>query len=573
MSITVLAPGVVSKIAAGEVVERPASVVKELVENALDAMATRIVVEVDGGGVQVIKVTDNGVGIPPHEVELAFERHATGKITSESDLETVTTLGFRGEALPSIAAVADVLMISRHRDEPAGVALRLEGGRLLGKSPQGSAEGTSVSVRHLFQNVPARLKFLKSVATENSRISQFVTQYALAFPQVKFELMIGGRTILRTPGTGRLEDALIEVYGLQTAKAMLPIEVVMETTGEEGLPAISGFISPSSVARANRNYLSFFVNHRWIQSRMLTYAVEEAYQGMLMTGKHPISVINIDIPPTEIDVNVHPSKSEIKFRRERDVFLTVQKAVRGTLVGCTPVSSMRISASAPMASSLQSPSSMERPGELEMPSPVSGGKSKQALQHTLPGLPILRLIGQLHNAYIVAEGEDGVYLVDQHAAHERVMFEKVLAQLVSHKPEVQGLLEPMTIEVTAHQAELLTEHAEILSDSGFLLELFGERTYLLRAVPALLKGEVVHAVLNEILDSLGSLHNGERRQAVASSLACHGAVRAGKMLTVREMEALLRQLEETQSPRTCPHGRPTMLHISAAQLEKEFGRK
>jgi len=588
MSIKVLPPDVISKIAAGEIVERPASVVKELVENSLDAGATQITVEAGGGGIDLIRVTDNGTGIPADEVELAFERHATGKITSEIDLEAISSLGFRGEALPAIAAVAEVSMVTRYRDDVVGTAINLENGAVTSKSKQGFPQGTAVSIRDLFRNVPARLKFLKSPSTENGHISHLVSQYGLAFPEVKFHLIINGRTSFRSPGNGSLRDVLVEVYGLETAQAMLDLEAKRVESQESRVESlegggsqdsgvetqeckISGFISPSSLSRSNRNYLSFFVNRRCVQSRMLTYAVEEAYQGMLMTGKHPIAVINISLPPQEIDVNVHPTKSEIKFRRERQVFTAVQRAVRNTLVGSGPVPGMRISPLPPVVPSF-TPSLFAGPAGGKVTSlPQLTGKKEGA--EPRPQLPILRVIGQFRNAYIAAEGPDGIYLIEQHAAHERVLFERAQQQQARRAIEVQGLLEPVAIEVTAQQEELLQSQREVLDESGFHMDQFGERTYLLRSVPAVLRKQDITRVLAEILDSLGGLQKSEWQESIAVSLACHGAIPTGQSLSLQEMEELVHQLEQTQSPRTCPHGRPTMIHLSASQLEREFGRR
>jgi DNA mismatch repair protein MutL len=569
MSIKVLPPDVISKIAAGEIVERPASVVKELVENSLDAGATQITVETSGGGIDLIRVTDNGAGILADEVELAFERHATGKITSEIDLESVSSLGFRGEALPSIAAVAEVSMVTRHRDDVVGTVVKLEKGVVINKGKQGFHQGTVVSIRNLFRNVPARLKFLKSPSTENGHISHLVTQYGLAFPEVKFHLIINGRTSFRSPGNGSLRDVIVEVYGLEAAQAMLELGA---NEGVEGaVPAIHGFVSPSSLSRSNRNYLSFFVNRRCVQSRMLTYAVEEAYQGMLMTGKHPIVTINISLPPQEIDVNVHPTKSEIKFRRERQVFVAVQRAVRNTLVGSAPVPGMRISPLSPVERAFTPPLFVS-PARGRMTSLLQLTGEQEDAQPR-PQLPILRVIGQLQNAYIAAEGPDGLYLIEQHAAHERVLFEKAQEQQANRAIEVQGLLEPVAIEVTAQQQELLQSQQEVFYENGFHLEQFGERTYLLRSVPAVLRKQDITRVLAEILDSLGELQKSEWQESIALSLACHCAIPAGQSLSLQEMEELVHQLEQTRSPRTCPHGRPTMIHITASQLEREFGRR
>jgi len=336
------------------------------------------------------------------------------------------------------------------------------------------------------------------------------------------------------------------------------------------IPRVSGFVSPSSLSRSNRNHLSFFVNRRWVQSRMLTYGVEEAYQGMLMTGKHPIVVLNISIPTQEIDVNVHPTKSEIRFRHDRGVFSAVQKAVRDTLVGFGPVPSIGIT-SHPLTT--LSPRPVHEFGPSSAKLPLTPRLVSPESIKPLPKMPILRVLGQLQNTYIVAEGPDGMYLIDQHAAHERVLLEKVREQQARQAIEVQGLLESMTIEVTAQQEQLIKSWGEILSESGFSLDQFGERTYLLRSVPAVLKRQDITQVLIEILDSLGQAQKSDWQENIASSLACHGTIRAGQTLSTQEMEELVRQLEETQSPRTCPHGRPTMIHLSVSQLGKEFGRR
>ncbi len=569
MSIKALAPDVISKIAAGEVVQRPASVVKELVENSLDAGATQITVEVSEGGKQLIRVADNGVGLPADEVELAFYRHSTSKIVAETDIETLSTLGFRGEALPSIAAVADVSVVTRHADELTGTAITFKGGSITNKSKQGAPQGTTITVQNLFHNVPARLKFLKSVSTENGHISYLVTQYSLAFPEVKFSLTINGRTNLRSSGNGNLRDVLVEVYGLETAQAMLEIQ----PSEADAQVQVGGYVSPSSISRSARDYLSFFINRRWVQSRMLTYAVEEAYQGMLMTGRHPIAVVNLSVSPSDVDVNVHPSKSEVKFRSERDIFSAVQKAVRGTLVGYGSQHGRRIPSLLPNPV----PTSAPLPGTTGLSVAISSqpsGESRE-MEATEPGtkLPILRVIGQFQNTYIMAEASEGLYLIDQHAAHERVRFERVREQQSRQTVDIQGLLEPITIELTAQHSEILDSQEELLAAAGFSLEHFGERTYLIRSVPAMLKQDAIRDVLFEILDALGDAQKDQWQYNIAASVACHGAIKSGDTLTVQEMEDLIRQLEQTHSPRTCPHGRPTIIYFSASQIEREFGRR
>jgi DNA mismatch repair protein MutL len=571
MPIRILSPDVAAKIAAGEVVERPASVVKELVENSLDAGATQIAIEVQGGGVRLIRVVDNGAGIPPEEVDLAFERFATSKVFSAEDLEGISSLGFRGEALPSIAAVSEVTMVSRSRDELSGIFVNIKDGAILEKAKRGCPVGTTVTVRNLFRNVPARLKFLKSTATENGHISNLVTQYSLAFPEVRFTLIVEGKTAFRSTGSGSLREVLGAVYGLDTARAMLQIEAKQS---DPLLPNVSGFVSPLSLTRASRNYLSFFVNRRWVQSRMLTYALEEAYKGLLVTGRHPLAVINISLPPQDIDVNVHPAKSEVRFRNERDIFYAIQKAVRETLTAQASMPTLDTLQTAPRTPLAPAPlpafDARADAAAIRTPLATPPSAEPPAVRGTLP---ILRVVGQMANTYIIAEGPDGMYLIDQHAAHERVLFEKIRDQRVKQAVEVQGLLQPLPVELTVRQQELLELQSEALSEYGFGIEHFGERTCLVRSVPALLSGQNVAQSLVEMLDFLGEGEKSDLREEIAASLACHGAVRAGQVLSHDEMRDLIRQLEQASQPRTCPHGRPTMVHLSSSQLEKGFGRK
>jgi len=557
MPIKALTPQVVARIAAGEVVERPASVVKELVENSLDAGATRISVEVGGGGVSLIKVTDNGAGIPSEEVELAFERYATSKIGGLDDLESISSLGFRGEALPSIAAVARVDMITCADGEKAGTYLSLEDGAIASRSTKGRSQGTTVAVLNLFRKIPARLKFLKSVATENSHIANVVSQYALAFPEVKFSLSIDGRVALRTAGSGKLLDSIAEVYGAEIAGNMI------ELKGEAAVPRVTGMVGLPKVSRSGRGYLSFFINRRWVNSRMLARAVEEAYHGLLMVGRHPVAVINISLPYQDMDVNIHPAKSELKFANERAVFSAVYRAVRQALAEQTPVP--RVEA----ATKFVSPSEIREPS-----APYAGVSSDLAPLPPTPAtaLPVLRVLGQLDNSYIIAEGPDGLYLIDQHAAHERILFEKIERQRAQREMEVQGLLEPMPLEVSPRQEAELWAHYQELAEFGFTIEPFGGKTFLVRAVPALLNDKDWTGMLRELLDSLSEGDKSNWAEAVISTMACHSAVRAGQALSDSEMRELVRQLEQAATPHTCPHGRPTMIHLSYGQLKRDFGR-
>jgi DNA mismatch repair protein MutL len=570
MPIKILDKDTINQIAAGEVVERPASVVKELVENALDAGATQISVEVRGGGISLIVVADNGSGITAAEVGLAFERHATSKITGAPGLSRITTLGFRGEALPSIAAVADVTMLTCSEGEKAGTFISLEDGVVSGQRSQARVRGTTLTVRNLFQRVPARLKFLKSIPTENGHIAGVVSQYALAFPGVAFTLVVDGKESLRTSGQGRLIDAIIDVYGAETAAKMLPV-AGEESTWRSGVGEsevrVTGMVGSPELGRAGRGYLSFFVNRRWVNSRILAYAVEEAYSGLLMVGRHPVAVLDISLPPGEVDVNIHPAKSEVKFRNDGDVFRVVQKAVRQALVARIPVPRVDEIAAPYRAKPSESPSlwSLPESAEKAVPGP-------EPAPRLLDSLPVLRVVGQVMNTYIVAEGPDGLYLVDQHAAHERVRYDKVIEQRQERQPEVQGLLAPVSFEVTPRQDAVMRSCVRSLAEFGFALEPFGERTYLVRSVPALVVGDDWPALLREMLDVLAGEAKSNWEERMVASIACHGAIKAGQALSDEEMKSLVRQMERTANPHTCPHGRPTVIRLSAGQLEREFGR-
>jgi DNA mismatch repair protein MutL len=555
MPIRVLAPEVVSKIAAGEVVERPASVVKELIENSLDAGATQIAVEAQGGGVELIKVSDNGAGIPAAEVELAFHRYATSKIDNLDDLEKISSLGFRGEALPSIAAVAEVEISTQTSLEALGSYMYLRKGEVVRKESRARPPGTTITVHRLFRYFPARLKFLKSSNTENSHIAHLVTQYALAFPEIKFSLILDKRLSLQTAGNGDLREVVSKIYGSELAQRML------KTEQKDGLVKVNGLISPPSSARSNRNYLSFFVNRRWVRSPLLTRATEEAYRGLLMDGQHPIAVINVSLPAQELDVNIHPAKAQIKFCHEQAVFGSVQKAIEEAL------------AKTPIASSKAVPFSVSS-GQGQSPRMIMDNEPAFVVaQLPTMELPVLRVLGQLVNTYIIAEGPDGLYLIDQHAAHERILYDRISAQWSQKAVEVQGLLQPITIEFSPREEETLRASKEFLAEFGFAIEPFGNRSYLIRAIPALMARANIIEIMTALLDSLASKESlNPWEEKIAQSLACHGAIRAGQQLSNEEMRELIKQLEQTKQPRACPHGRPTMIHLSSHQLEREFGR-
>ena len=570
MSIKILEREIVSQIAAGEVVERPASVVKELVENSLDASSNQISIEVRGGGVSLIRVIDNGIGIPPGEAELAFDRYATSKIGSLNDLESIKSLGFRGEALPSIAAVAQVDIVTCATGESTGSYLSLKDGIAEYKGSQGRSQGTTITVRNLFHRVPARLKFLKSLTTENTHLANVVSQYALAFPEVKFTLSIDGRVALRTPGNGQLIDSVIQVYGLEVAQNMLEVrsgDGEWENGSATPSSLITGMIGSPAISRSNRGYLSFFVNRRWISSRLLAWAVEKAYHGLLMVGKHPVAIINISLSPKEVDVNIHPNKTEVKFQNEHTVFSTVQKAIRSALLELAPVPKIEEIATTYGAQPEPRQVLWTSAGGSHPTSPLLMTPQTHAVS-----LPVLRILGQLSSIYIIAEGPDGLYLIDQHAAHERILFEKIKHQMSHQEVEVQGLLEPVAFEVNPKQDETLKAHYEDLTKFGFSIDPFGNRTYLVRAVPVLLHQKDWTEIVRELLDSLSGEDKSDWIEKTAISIACHSAIRAGQTLTDDEMRELVRQLEPVAIPHTCPHGRPTMIRLSSEQLRREFGR-
>ena len=591
MPIRLLSTDVSSKIAAGEVVERPASVVKELVENSLDSGASEIAIEIRAGGTEYIRVADDGVGIPDDEVELAFQRFATSKLSESPDLEGISTLGFRGEALPSIAAVSTVSLVTRTRSDGAGTLAEVSNGEIVRRQRQGAAPGTAVTVRQLFRALPARRKFLKTPATEASRIQTVVSRYILAYPRVGFQLTLDDSPVYASSGSGDLREAIAVVYGPQVARSML--ELSWEPSGDEALIAPSGMIGSPPLARANRNQISVFVNGRWVQSRPLSYALEEAYRGFLPERRFPIAVVNLTLPYDEVDVNVHPSKTEVRFHHDRLAFSTIQQAARHTLTTHMPVPEV---GEAPVATPPPSgqprsgfpwarrtsdqpgtPSAQAVAGHTPSPHPPAEGPASPSYPEPLvphKALPALRVLGQVQSTYIAAEGPDGVYLIDQHAAHERVLFERVTAETAAAGPQVQGLIEPATVELSPGQSELLEAHAGLIARLGFQVEAFGGRTYILRGVPGLLSGGDPREALLDVLDLMaegGGFESWEERAAY--SVACHGAIRAGKTLSQQEMSELTRQLELCDQPHTCPHGRPTMVHMSSARLEQEFGRR
>ena len=595
MAIGVLSPKLASRIAAGEVIERPASVVKELIENSLDAGATRILLEVADGGSKSVSVTDNGHGIPPDQIALAFERFATSKIDESSDLSGIATLGFRGEALPSIASVARVEAVSRADGSDSGARLVIDNGQQVAREPTGGPPGTRIEVKGLFELLPARRKFMGSAGRELTRIRQLVSTYAVVYPSVAFTFVADGSSRFATPGSGDVRAALAAAYGARLAESML--EVDDDGSGAFG---VGGLISEPGTSRGTRRYVTLAVNSRWIENRRLAFAVEQGYHGFLPERRFPVAVLSIRTPLDDVDVNVHPAKLEVRLLREDLVFREIQRAIRLALSDFAPVRTLSIpgrpnpsgqgvpagNASNPFGAVAMWPSPSFTPPEPGQPdAPPDPPTSTKAPAEPVPPqttqrsvLPILRVIGQARETYILAEGPDGLYLVDQHAAHERVLYEEIKQRVGSQAAESQPLLMPESVELDPRQMEAVETHGQELQSAGFVAEPFGESTVVLRAVPAMMAnsnqsqtpGAVFGAILDEISEGRGSDSWQDR---LLYTMACHASVRAGMPLTTDESRELIRRLEQTEQPHTCPHGRPTMIHLDAGALEYQFGRR
>ena len=577
MKIQILPDELASQIAAGEVVERPASVVKELVENAIDADSRRISIRICDAGRTLIEVSDDGSGIPPAEIPLAVARHATSKINAAEDLFHIRTLGFRGEALSSIGAVSRMRITSQNIGQKIGSVVLVEGGKTISINPIGGVSGTVVQVNDLFYNTPARLKFLKRDLTEKQQIDGLVTRYSLAYPDKAIHLDHDGKTVLQTTGNGNRREILAQLYGVDLARQLL--EVIFE----EGKSTITGFISPISVNRSNRKDITFFVNGRWVQDTALISALLKAYQTYLMVGRYPLSILFIEIDPEDVDVNVHPAKSEVRFKKPDEIFSSVQRAVRRALMAYSPVPQIsptpwrsepwfstsgmdtetKISASTPEGLSQQPEAENER---------VTDANGEQA--QLVSGIPLLRLIGQIGATYLVAEGPDGLYLIDQHAAHERVLFEKMSRQ--KGKIATQALLEPELIQMPPQSASILEENLRLLNEIGFELEEFGQNTFRLSAMPAIFGQRDPRAAISSVVEDFEEDETplaGLIEEKMIARICKRMAIKGGSVLSVEEQNELMRSLEACASPRTCPHGRPTMIHLSVELLERQFGRR
>ena len=539
--IKVLPEDLINKIAAGEVIERPASVVKELVENSIDAGATRIVIEIQAAGKKLMRVSDNGSGMKPDEIELALQRHSTSKLSTLDDLFNIKTLGFRGEALPSIASV------SKMKIEP---------------NPAGA--GLSVTVKDLFHNTPARKKFLKADSTETGHIGDIIAKYVLANPQIAFRFTADGKPLISSPGSGRLADAVLAIYGPELAKELVAVE--REFAGGR----VRGLTSRPTISRLDKNYETFFVNGRYVRNFLLNRALEEGYRTLIPSARYPVAILFIEIDPARVDVNVHPTKREVKFVNNQEVMEGLREGVREALSKAGSVG---------QEAGLEVGQGWEGGGiasadQLPMTDFLTSIPTQLPATLTEPSVSGLTPIYQFKDTYIIATDGEEVVLIDQHAAHERVLYDLLCRE--SRVCESQTLLVPETIDLNAGEAAVLADNLEYLRTLGFDLELFGQNSYLLRAVPALSSKVAARQLLLDILADLQAAGKSPqieiRRENLRKYVACHSAIKAGDKLTGVEMGRLIKDLLATQNPLTCPHGRPTMIRLTEGELAKRFGR-
>ncbi|HEX3966802.1 MAG TPA: DNA mismatch repair endonuclease MutL [Edaphobacter sp.] len=664
--IRILSDLVANQIAAGEVVERPASVVKELLENSIDAGATRIRIEVEAGGRKLIRIADNGHGMVRDDALLAFERHATSKLRTSDDLLSIATLGFRGEALPSIASVSRLQLETRVAEEPSGTLVEIAGGNILRVEDAGLPIGTTITIRDLFYNTPARRKFLKSEQTELSHIAALVTHYALVHPTRHFELHSATQALLIAPAVANAADRLFQIFGKDTSNYMLPIAAEMDFT-RAGLPEpppwkreedytppdpgylrITGFVSKPELQKLNRNSIYVFVNQRLIRDKLILHALSEAYRNILPPTSFPVVLLFLEMPPQEVDVNVHPAKTEVRFRQPSFVHDFIRDSVRTTLMKARPAASFATAlTSGPHGASssllidvsplpdgpappIFSPGSQSEPDPTtadtasydapihaepihtaniqtpEIKSPIFnlaapivppspgrfafsghsipiGYESSQAEPEAVPeqadtltALSTLKPLGQLRDSFILATNEEGLWIIDQHVAHERILFEKILRERDTEKIQRQRLLMPLLVDLLPAQMITFSEIAEELERNGFEAEPFGPRTLAVKAAPVGLEGVELERMLEEVLaipDRNQQTENSEaRRRRIAASIACHAAIKINQPLDQQKIAWLLDALSKTEHPTACPHGRPIALRYSHKDIQRAFQR-
>ena len=583
MTIQLLSSEVVAQIAAGEVIERPANVVKELVENSLDAGARRIQVSLQEGGLGQIRVEDDGSGIPAENLALAFRRHATSKIQNVGQLSQIATLGFRGEALYSIAAVSHVTVTSRTAESASAHRLHMECGTEISRTALGRAPGTTIQVERLFVNTPVRKRFLKSPAAEAGRVAKLVRRLALARPDVSFGYLHNGKPLLQTNGQGDVREFLYDLHGRELVEDLVPVDAQFEGC------RLSGYVGAPVHHFANRTQIEIFVNGRWIQDRTLMQAVVQGYHGRLPTGRFPFTLVFLALDPFQVDVNIHPQKTEVRFVAERRIFGMVQRAVERALLAEQGIPDAGVQGEVYTGLSLaQSPAPPPAgQGALPLVAPtidfnmgprdrLSAGETGQPVAGN-GELPTLHIIGQVGSMYIVAESQTGMVLVDQHAAHERVLYERWLhrARVGSENIVAQQLLTALPLHAGQELAGLVAQHVGLLRQMGFEIEEFGSESFVVRAIPAFLTHRPPEALLQDLLHALDAHRNlgvEELESQLVKIICKRAAIKAGQVLSFGEMETLLVQLGECHAPLTCPHGRPTLIQFTSHSLEKAFGR-
>ena len=647
--IRILSDQVANQIAAGEVVERPASVVKELLENSLDAGATRVRVEVEGGGRKLIRIIDNGHGMVRDDALLAFERHATSKLHTSDDLLQIRTLGFRGEALPSIASVSRLTLDTRAAEDAAGTTVEIAGGKILRVEDAGMPTGTAIAVRDLFYNTPARRKFLKSEQTELAHIAALVTHYALAHPERHFELHSATQALLVAPAVATSGDRLFQIFGHDTAELMLTTAAEIDfaraglpepppwkreadyAPADPGFLRISGFVSKPELQKLNRNSIYVFVNHRLVRDRVVLHALTEAYRNIIPPTSYPVVLLFLEMPPQEVDVNVHPAKTEVRFRQPSFVHDFIRDAVRATLMVARPAASFAAALnSAPQVSAsllidvspmpgppsdtvfspravaesqaglgaesvdfeLRAPAVAESPGRLafsdhgiavgyetgnDPPATRAGADFEpDGPVETLNALATLKPLGQLRDSFILAANDEGLWIIDQHVAHERVLFEKILRDRKVEKVQRQRLLMPVLVDLLPAQMVSFAAIAQELDLNGFEAEPFGPNTLAIKAAPVGLEGRELERMLEEVLavpEREQQVENAEtRRRRIAASIACHAAIKVNMPLDPKKIDWLLAELGKTEHPTSCPHGRPIALRYSHKDIQRAFQR-
>ena len=567
-----------NKIAAGEVVERPASVVKELIENAIDAQGTKIITEIEGGGKSLIRVADNGTGMSRDDALLSLERYATSKIFTDKDLFQIKTLGFRGEALPSIASVSHFNLITREKDASSGTQITVEGGKIKHVGEIGAPPGSMVEVKHLFFNTPARRKFLKTIHTEMSHIADTMSSIALNQPEILFRLLHNGKAIKNWPPSSDPMDRVVDVLGKDLSSSLNPI------TFQSADITITGWVSSPSIARSTAKGIYVYVNGRYVHDRIIQHGLFEGYQGRMMKGRYPIAVVFITVPFDRVDVNVHPTKHQIRFVEQEKVHDTMVKIVSETLRqkerskwgSSKPISTKQAQVSETLFQFKTEEAKLPLNYENREKAPVALHMEEQRRLWETGTFSDMRLLGQLHNTYIVCEAQYALVLIDQHAAHERVLFEQLQNRSPVTKKTSQTLINPETIDLGFREADILIGLIPELNGLGLEIESFSGNTYVIKAVPSFLTGRDVKPLILEMVEKIAAVGYASVLQIKLDQclevVACHGAIRANQSLTHKQMAELLTQLDTCANPSHCPHGRPTWFQLTSKSLEKSFGR-